>query len=304
MENFLNQLLGSKAKNIAQRTVEALLTISCIWTANAIAQTTNVHVMVSEVSDRRTTGQFFAGSEIKLKLVGDGLADIRGVRRIQITKAIDDTGRNLVTEEKFSSAGPFGFERIGKVSSQIEETIKLGNPARKATVIKEILGSIELYAPQKDSSASVTVKNFTAQNGKPLALPALHERNIAITVLNKAQYEKMKKENDERVAKKEASPEIADAFANVFKQLFSGFMRVRENDLAFVINDPNSGLVDIEINDEQGVAYKRGARFSSEGIHVLSFDRKIDEKAQLVIFLATPKSITKVPLLLKDISLP
>ena len=194
MENFLNQRLGSKAKNIAQRIVWALLTSSCIWTANAIAQTTNVHVMVSEVSDRRTTGQFFAGSEIKLKLVGDGLADIRGVRRIQITKAIDDTGRNLVTEEKFNSAGPFGFERIGKVSSQIEETIKLGNPARKATVIKEILGSIELYAPQKDSSATVTVKNFTAQNGKPLALTALHEKNIAITVLNKAQYEKMKKE--------------------------------------------------------------------------------------------------------------
>ncbi len=89
--------------------------------------------MVSEVSDRRTTGQFFAGSEIKLKLVGDALGDIRGVRRIQITKAVDDTGRNLVTDDKISSAGPFEFERIGKVSSQIEKTIKLGNPARKAS---------------------------------------------------------------------------------------------------------------------------------------------------------------------------
>jgi len=260
--------------------------------------------MVSEVSDRRTTGQFFAGSEVKLKLVGDGLADIRGVRRIQITKAVDDTGRNLVTDEKINSAGPFGFERIGKVSNQIEETIKLGNPARKATVIKEIVGSIELYAPQKDPNATVTVKNFTAQNGKPLALAALHERNIAITVLNKAQYEKMKKENDERAAKKNTSPDIADAFTNMFKQLFSGFMRIGENDLAFVINDPNSALVDIEINDEQGVSYKRSRRLSSGSIHVLSFDDKIDDKAQLVIFLATPKSIAKVPLMLKDVSLP
>ncbi|HEU0048833.1 MAG TPA: hypothetical protein VFQ43_14680 [Nitrososphaera sp.] len=156
-----------------QQIIEALFTVSCIWTANAIAQTTNVHVMVSEVSDRRTTGQFFAGSEIKLKLVGDALGDIRGVRRIQITKAVDDTGRNLVTDEKISSAGPFGFERIGKVSSQIEQTVKLGNPARKASVIKEIIGNIELYAPQKDPNATVTVKNFTAQIGSPLALPDL-----------------------------------------------------------------------------------------------------------------------------------
>lgn len=287
-----------------QQIIEALFTVSCIWTANAIAQTTNVHVMVSEVSDRRTTGQFFAGSEIKLKLVGDALGDIRGVRRIQITKAVDDTGRNLVTDEKISSAGPFGFERIGKVSSQIEQTVKLGNPARKASVIKEIIGNIELYAPQKDPNATVTVKNFTAQIGSPLALPDLRQKNIEITVLNKVQYEKMKKENDERAAKKTPSPEIADALVNVFKQLFSGFMRVGENDLAFIINDPNSALVDIEINDEHGVAYKRGGRMSSERIHVLSFDRKIDDKAQLVIFLATPKSITKVPLLLRDILLP
>ena len=288
----------------AQRIIGALFIVSYIWTANAIAQTTNVHVMVSEVSDRRTTGQFFAGSEIKLKLVGDGLADIRGVRRVQITKAVDDTGRNLVTDEKISSAGPFEFERIGKVSSQIEKTIKLGNPARKASVIKEIIGSIELYTPQKDPNAAVIVKNFTAQIGKPLALPELRQKNIEITVLNKVQYEKMKKETDERSVKKAASPEIADALVNVFKQLFSGFMRVGENDLAFIINDPNSALVDIEINDEHGAAYKRGGRMSSERIHVLSFDRKIDDKAQLVIFLATPKSIIKVPLSLHDILLP
>ena len=288
----------------SQRIIEALFIVSYIWTANSIAQTPNVHVMVSEVSDRRTTGQFFAGSEIKLKLVGDGLADIRGVRRVQITKAVDDTGRNLVTDDKISSAGPFDFERIGKVSSQIEKTIKLGNPARKASVIKEIIGSIELYAPQKDPNATVIAKNFTGQIGKPLVLPELRQKNIEITVLNKGQYEKMKKENDERSAKTTASPEIADALVNVFKQLFSGFMRVGENDLAFVINDPNSALVDIEINDEHGVAYKRGGRMSSERIHVLSFDRKIDDKAQLVIFLATPKSIVKVPLLLHDVLLP
>jgi len=171
-------------------------------------------------------------------------------------------------------------------------------------VIKEIIGSIELYAPQKDPNATVIAKNFTGQIGKPLVLPELRQKNIEITVLNKVQYDKMKKENDERSAKTTASPEIADALVNVFKQLFSGFMRVGENDLAFVINDPNSALVDIEINDEHGVAYKRGGRMSSERIHVLSFDRKIDDKAQLVIFLATPKSIIKVPLLLHDILLP
>lgn len=68
----------------------------CMACHAANAQAEGVNMMVTEVTDNRTTGQFFAGAEIKLSLVGDVLAEVRGVRKIQIAKAVDSSGRNLI----------------------------------------------------------------------------------------------------------------------------------------------------------------------------------------------------------------
>ena len=56
-----------------------LISIAIILIASP-AFAADVNVSVSEVKDSRTTGQFFAGLEIKFKIMGDALSDARGVK--------------------------------------------------------------------------------------------------------------------------------------------------------------------------------------------------------------------------------
>ena len=54
-----------------------LLAFICL-AGTASADAIDVRVSVSEVSDRRSTGQFFNNLEVKLKLTGDDAAEIKG----------------------------------------------------------------------------------------------------------------------------------------------------------------------------------------------------------------------------------
>jgi len=258
--------------------------------------------MVKEIKDNRTTGEFFAGCELKLSLLGDALADARGIRVVDITSAVDDTGRNLLKSDSHSKRTPYSFERLRGGASQSQLTVELANPTRRATAIKELRGSIELFAPVKDAKSVVTIKNVFATEGKPI--PALQARNVELRVLNKTQFEAMKKSQD---AAKQANPSgnaLGNVISDAFKQMFSGFTRMDDNDIAYVFEDPTQTIVDIELRDEAGTALDFGSRMSSGKSYVISYKQKPSNTSQLVVFLATPTSIIKVPLVLTDIALP
>ena len=83
-------------------------------------QAADVRVQVGDVKDSRTTGKFFANLEIELKLMGDDLDGAKGLR-CTVTKAVDDTGRNLLKEEREKSS----FSDINDNSMEIIETTSL-----------------------------------------------------------------------------------------------------------------------------------------------------------------------------------
>jgi hypothetical protein len=114
-------------------------------------------------------------------------------------------------------------ERSGK----LERALKLENPARKAAIIKEITGSIELLAPARDAQSVFAIKNVGAQMGRPLSAPTLKANSIEITAMNKAQFEAMRKAQEAKnTAAGNTNPgeALGKAFGDAFKQLFSGFM--------------------------------------------------------------------------------
>ena len=59
----------------------------------------DLRVSAGTIEDRRTTGKFFGGLEIELKLTGDDLADARAAR-VKLTKAQDESGRDLLPAKK------------------------------------------------------------------------------------------------------------------------------------------------------------------------------------------------------------
>lgn len=73
----------------------------------------DLRVSAGTIEDRRTTGQFFGGLEVELKLTGDDLADAKA-SRVLLKKAVDETGRDLLPDEKkepdFSTSGSSGLK--------------------------------------------------------------------------------------------------------------------------------------------------------------------------------------------------
>jgi hypothetical protein len=265
-----------------------------------------VQVMVGEISDRRTTGEFFSGLQVQLKILGDILADAKFIRLV-VEAALDETGRNLVDEEnrepdfkEFDSSSP----------GQVEITLSLKNPARQAMAIQELSGSVELFIPQKDAGASVTVKNIQKHTGVPIAAPALKAAGLDVTMLTKEQYEAHQKAEEKKL-KEEVKSQTedwveasAESLVAVFGEMFGGLTGMSENSLAFLITDPQSRLIRVEFQDENGQVIRTSWRTKMGQIQMYEFDEQLPTTASVTLYVATPKSLIKVPFKLTSIPLP
>jgi hypothetical protein len=133
--------------------------------ASSAAQ--EVRVSPGTIEDRRTTGRFFGGLEIELKLTGDDLADARAAR-VLLRKAVDETGRDLLPEKKPDA----DFQKsYGSGAPALKLALK--NPARTASAVKEISGDVELFTPARDPAATVSIDRIVSRTDRSVDSPAL-----------------------------------------------------------------------------------------------------------------------------------
>ena len=245
-----------------------------------------VKVSVGEISDKRTTGKFFAGLELKLAVSGPELAEAKGIRTV-VKSATDDTGKPLAEQEdKFSSGGfeelqkAFGGFSGDKKADEFEVKLEFANPPRAAKTSKSLTGSIELLIPQKDPGAVVSA-SFAKDAGKPLDNAALEAAGVEITLKAPG-----------------AKPKDAGGFG------FGG----GENDLSYDIKDPNKKVASVEFFDAKGAKLETNGRssFGMGGAKNVSvnFSKKPPVDAIAKIYVVTEKSVVTVPLELKDVALP
>ncbi|MFY9608569.1 MAG: hypothetical protein WAU45_08140 [Blastocatellia bacterium] len=276
-------------------------------------------VLAGEIKDSRTTGSFFAGMEVELKIVGDVLVDAKGIR-VSVDAAIDDTGRDLINEKTEKSE----FTEID-MSDKTATTAKvaLRNPVRQATAIQELSGSIELFIPRRDVESVATITNLSRNLGVPISASALKSAGIDLVIWNKAQFETRKKAEEEKLKKEleakrkkegegasedDIGDSLADGLQKMFGSLFSGFGRMEENSLAFQITDPQSRLVNIEFEDERGKPIGTNGRMTMGGgkekTSIYEFSEKLPPAARVRIYVLTPKATIKVPFKLTGVPLP
>jgi hypothetical protein len=261
--------------------------LACLLTHTSFAAVT---ATVGEISDKRTTGKFFAGLEIELKLAGPELATAKGIRTT-VTAATDDAGNPLKKKENTFSAGGFeelqkafggGFEE--KKADEFQVKLEFANPPRAAKAIKSISGSIDLLLPQQDP-ASVVTASVAKDAGKPLDNAALKAAGVEIKLLK-----------PEPGAKKPAG--IGFSFA----------ANLGENDLGYEIKDPKKKVAGIEFFSAAGKKLESQSHMSS-GFNdsktvSISFKEKPGADSVAKIYIVTEKSVLTVPLNLKDIALP
>ena len=79
--------------------MSGLLLSALLLLALAASGLGQVKVAAGVVKDTRRSDGFFNNLDIQLKINGEALAGARGIR-ISVSKALDDTGTNLINDEK------------------------------------------------------------------------------------------------------------------------------------------------------------------------------------------------------------
>ncbi|MBA4372878.1 MAG: hypothetical protein C0402_08430 [Thermodesulfovibrio sp.] len=278
-----------------------LIIFLCFITVKAHAG--DITVSVTEVRDSRTTGQFFAGLDIKLRVMGDSLADAKGLK-FSVTKATDDTGRDLLKKE---DSGRKEFTKPDENrTGQAEIEVKLKNPSRKAAVVRELAGEVSIFSPSRDPNSVASLSSFMTHSGKKINNKALTAARVNLTIMTKKEFDEFKEQQKKEVKAKEGEmvKEFGEAMAKALGSLFGGMMEISENSVILNIADPDSKVIDLEFSDAAGAAMRSGSSMKTGDIRVFEFEKPMPQDAKLTIFLMTPKSMTRTSFKLSNIALP
>jgi hypothetical protein len=258
-----------------------------------------IQVTSSDITDYRSSKSYSGKLEVRLIISGD-LKNCRGLRKANLTKAVDDSGKDLLITKKDESQHHSMYDFNKLYGEQLETRIELKSPARKSKIIQEISGTLEVHYP--DAKSKQIVKGFMKQTGKPLNIPALKKSKGQLSVLNKTQFEALKKQQEEAEASKKQN--LGDVMMTALSSLFSGFFSMEENDLLISVSDPTNQIVDVEFQNAAGEPIETLSR-SVQGDNIIySFDTPPPDDAQLVVYTATTASIKKVPFSVKNVTLP
>jgi hypothetical protein len=226
-------------------------------------------VKVGEVSDKRTTGKFFSGLEIKLLVSGPELAEAKGLR-VKIDSATDDSGKSLIkTDNRSMFADKFeppreSFGMGKKQPGEFEVSVDLANPPRTAKTFA-LVGKLEVMSPKSDPASIVTAE-VAKVAGKPLDNPALKAAGVEIT-----------------------------------------FKAPKDDEVSYDIKDPGSKVATIDFCTADGKPLKSNGSSSmgfgkSKSVSVTLTNPPADVTAK--IYLITPKSVILLPIKLDAVPLP
>ncbi|MHB0970316.1 MAG: hypothetical protein ACYC7A_11155 [Thermoanaerobaculia bacterium] len=273
----------------------------------APAPVTTLEASVSQVNDRRSTA-FFSQLSIRLELGGITASEVSAAK-VKITKAVDDTGRDLTDPEAGEPAfqpmpGPMSLNEDPERPAMLEVALK--NPDRNAITVKEVMGDVEFYMPGKDPDAVAYFPKFKTMTGKPLTHRALKANGVEISIVSDAQIEADKKKAAE-AKRKEAIAEGADeemveyAVSSVEEYYF----KPEPGEFVLRIKDPNKRVHDLQFVTPSGEAQRLFSQEREGGYTVISsFGETVDVNWDLRVNLRTAKSVSRHKLELKDVELP
>lgn len=282
-----------------------IFTLAFLAAGAAVRAQQPIDVVVSQVNDRRTNGQFFAQLVITLELPKIKTSDM-AASRVIVSSAADDTGRDLVDHE----AGEPMLETNQRMnmddkSAPAQVSVTLKNPDRKAGSVKEVRGEIELFIPARDPNSLADLAKFVPQSGKPLAHKALKANGVEITILTPAQIDAERKRRLDAKKKEYADYSYdEETLKNVLDSFSESNLALEENDLVARIKDPNRHIQDIAYLDASGQPQHVSVR-DDEGLTRLStWVGKPQPDWKLRVTMRTAKNTSRHAFVLKDVKLP
>jgi hypothetical protein len=170
--------LGTSTGTAAARALLGLLLV-----ASPAAGQDEIRVVFPKVKDSRARYKTNAPSTsltVFPRVEGTGLEGAQGFR-VTVAAAKDDLGNPLPPD----SDGP---REWAKKPDGMELWLKLKGPVREAASVT-LTGTVQAWIPSRDPASEIRVEKFWATAGKPLAVPALRDARIQVTVVPMARVE-------------------------------------------------------------------------------------------------------------------
>jgi hypothetical protein len=305
---MINELVrfGRPRARVALNSIWAVAAIAAFFIFSPIGKSDppGVQVVPGNIKDTRGTEQHPGAMEVELKVVRADNSNDATAYRIIVTKAVDDTGVDLVRPE--SSTSEFqSFDSKRSVKAELK------SPARKAVAIKELSGDAELFCPNRDPAATVVVNAFRKHTGTPIESDTLKSARVQVAAWTPDQYQALQKKREAETI--EAVRSAQRQARNLFSQHFgTQNIGMGPNDFIFTINGAQEKLIGFEFRDRAGKAIPTrgsGVGYRQQGPQIertlsYHFDERLPDTTKLVIFVATPEALVKVPFTLADVAVP
>ncbi len=243
-------------------------------------------------------------------LTGPAVGGVKSAR-VRLAQAIDDTGTDLCpSTEIFDFPAPVASTAKRTPTTMPPVGISLLLPGPGAKELRSLEGAVEAVIPALDPAATVQVDELPAKLGRPVTSPALAAANITVIVLDRAACVQALGDASDPGGVRRF---LADTRTGVksSKQDPTGINRMTDRDVALAIDDPEGRLAGVEFQTMYGSAlpYNRNGWSHFRASHSKRFsiyrlNAKLTDGVKLVCWLATPESLTILPLTLAHIPLP
>jgi len=238
---------------------------------------------VGDIVDTRTSGKLAGRLEVELKVLGDEVPDIHGMRA-SIIGAVDGTGRDL-TDLSRSDKLSQRYVSVGNGEKSLRLMLK--SPSRRAAVIKELIGRLDLFMPRNDPESIVLVEDLLTKTGKPLDVISLKNAGIEITPMTRGQFEAAR------------DTKSGPALGNLV-----GISNLDDNSIVLSTVDSEGRVVSIEFQTEAGERIRPHSSMAAGNARAFYFAEQLPPKARLRIEVATLKSVVRVPFSFENVLLP
>lgn len=265
---------------------------------NAFSQ--EVTLFIKDIKEERRLEP--ENSFIELTSIVNGLKvdDLNQIKLHEITNAVDDSGNTLKEVKSF-------FRDTYDSSSRL--TIKLEAPARKATKISSLEGTIKQFSPSEANGSKIIVTKPLDQYNKNLLRK--NYKDVKLILVDKEGLQKLKEKDEEAYNKQieqlkkegglgEGLAEAVDAL----KQFFEGFSNFGSGEsLSFYIEDEKNKIVEILIYNEKGEKMNYGSIQGHKNL-TINLREKAAPDWKIEILIENKNSLKTHKFKLTDIILP
>lgn len=320
-DKLADNRLRQKAATNAALCIGSLL-VSALCASILLGQTSTTKaagipaVVTTRVSGISQTAGAQGRCRIWIDFTGEALVTKVAIFKVKVLRAVDNMGTDLTLPEGenpsagWSSTGDWSISAVrGWWDPRPLRTrcasLQLSAASPGAKRIADLEGELELLSPTFENGGAVCIENFRLHPGKPLDETRLKQYGVTLTCLNKETYEAMETASRNAPGQSRQEPPASQHSPHqLFPEIPGDPNGLACKYVVLMLNDPQQMVAGFAFRDSDGRLLPMRNAYSVGRITRFNSNTLLPEKLSLLVYLADPKAVEKVPFSIKNIPLP